>query len=281
MAEPKKTSRPGKPSSKELNNPLHDEILLWLRENLEDICKTIVQWEPFWSNETIKIHQAAVIKKMNARLAWIEEYQPPPIPKKEDVDHSFTNIMIPIRTEILDEIGRQKFINAFQGWSVDQLGPVPDHPDLDISFNWQQEITQNMAREYEREERLTTIGYADLHLVIKEPRLEIVPAMSEYIDTREMIYFNRDGTIFFPRWEIQFTQYPAFYFIVMATIPSVAALIRDCHFYQKCLEEQRIKSWFMIVSPDRRFSAILADSGIGFMEYPKIEIILPDGFDDD
>lgn len=78
----------------DLTTPLHDEILLWLDENIEEVIKDLIRWNPEWEPSEIEAAQRrmlAYIEEQSSccysrdlKLEW--ENCIPPIPPKSELE---------------------------------------------------------------------------------------------------------------------------------------------------------------------------------------------------
>lgn len=305
-----KPRRPGATTDKELNDPAHDEILLWLQQHLFEILEKLVSWQAKWADEQHLREMAEKIIQL--RVKWLKSITP----EERAALH-------------IQEDDYQQFIIQAEYWTASAMGVPPGRPRLTTTgIDWQYLIKEDVSPEM-FEEKFVAIGYVDLrvwadghdltfagvHPVLDNPKRNLLAALDKDDPRRKIVESMGDENhddkamealrrmvygdaseeevdeseepdeepveLLFPEWVITPSPHAPLHFIVMAKIPSVAALIRDCRLIQESLRRQEGFAYLYVISPDTRFGEMLNESHIGFIEYPSMRVHEPVDWGDD
>jgi hypothetical protein len=148
-------------------------------------------------------------------------------------------------------------LSSLQSWHG--LGEPPA-AKLDVRCTLERLI---LRRRYET---VDIIGYADVVLSVRAPRLSagIAPSNDYGIP-----YLGVD-TRTYAEWTVDWTDFRSFAFDAKSNIRSLGGLIRQFRTYQTY---SRLP--FYAVSPDAHFAKDISNEGFGFIKYPDAIITLP------
>jgi hypothetical protein len=226
----------------DLKTSLHDEIVLWLKQNSRVISQRIFDWDVNWDPRLVEAQRkllTAVVEKCKSDLRaevevlanWKRGYQ---------------------RLEATKEI-----LRSFESW--EGLGKPPP-----ARFS----VTTKLEVPIIRQRYRTTdiIGYADIVFSISPSVLE---AGTVPVDQFGKYRFETN-TVGGLKW-ISFFATPAKVALdAKSTIPSLGELIRCLRTYRTYCD------WpFYVVSPEARFAEVISDEGFGFIQYPDGVFLRP------
>lgn len=227
---------------RDLENPLHDDIMVWLDRNLEYAIRAILpdSWSPG--------HIDYLRRQTNLAIEW--EQRP---------------VFGPTGSRI--SAGQELFAQ-WQGLGMPPARPVPD---LTIAFKeWEWPIKERG--------QTTPIGFVDLKTNFEYHQLGVA-GLSLESDKPPRLFFDmtlsgrEEGPL--PYWKIDGPIDGAVYFEAKTTI-KLGELIRQVQFYRSILDSSYPHAWFAVVSPDDRYVDILREQHIEFVKYdPKVQMKLP------
>jgi hypothetical protein len=227
-------------TDEELSTPKHDEILIWLDENIETIAVEL--FPSSWTEKETGMIARAI---KQARAVWVERCSTGtglnPEAAREvrilraDIQH-FRN---------LGDVDKESRVRGNLERLLESLGascPIPGPPSPQTPFSVHEKLMEVPLKDghYLR-------GVVDYCVTGSRPffRLEGI----------EAVHFN-------PVW----TRYDKPYkllFEIKPTIRSLGELMRQVNVYRSCEPE----SHFLVVSPDDRFRKQIESQGVRFVKY--------------
>jgi hypothetical protein len=224
----------------ELSTPKHDEMMVWLDENIATIVADLFPKE--WTESEIKAHERLVEK---ARRNWLERAK-----RYDELGPEDEKKVRLLKAEIehwraLGDSDKQRVYARRLEEFYSSIGPqfphpgdVPSRPACKIlDVKWESPIKENNF----------VIGFPDLCVGVGKPQI--------YLDGVE-------GSNIKPRWVVG-TERENLFFEVKPTIRSLGEIMRQINFY-RAYESSR----FLVVCQDDRFRQLLQTQGIGFVKYP-------------
>jgi len=227
----------------DLKSPKHDEMMIWLDENIVEVISSLISYSPTWPNElelktNLKTKAKKHINHISSRRKQYESYLAMPElhpSSKMDYELAYTEYS-----------NREKnFLAWFESLN---LGQTPSKPPLEqiISTSWEQPIGTGRDNKY-------IVGFIDLVAWIKVPRLTLINLDAEKdIEWEDIAWHIAD----YPDRIITFN------FEIKSSIPSVGELLRQIRMYQ-----EYTNGHFIVVSPDTRFKSVIEKQGIKFIDY--------------
>jgi hypothetical protein len=239
----------------ELKTSLHDEIVLWLKRNREEICRQLIGWTGTWDPQLIESSRKCTAATVPTRMDLLQESLVKNKSRLDAINSGRFRFVDPdLETRIK---AMEAELSSLQSWHG--LGEPPA-AKLDVRCTLERPI---LRRRYET---VDIIGYADVVLSVRAPRLSAGIAPSNGygepylgVDTRR-----------YAEWTVDWTDFRSFAFDAKNDIRSLGELIRQFRTYRTY---SRLP--FYAVSPDSRFAKDITDEGFGFIKYPDAIITLP------
>jgi len=240
----------------DLKTSLHDEIVLWLKRNAEEISRQLIGWTETWDPQLIESNRKRAAATVASRVDLLRESLTRDKSKFEALNHG------ECRFCTVEDLEKQikameAELNSLHSWHG--LGEPPA-AKLDVRCELERPI---LGKRYEPTD---IVGYADVVLSVRVLRLTAGIAPSDDygkpclgIDARR--YAN---------WTASWDDFTSFAFDAKNDIRSLGELIRQFKTYRTYS-----KLPFYAVSPDSRFSKDISDEGFGFIKYPDANITFP------
>ncbi len=240
----------------DLNNPFHDEILLWLNEHAALVVSDLSQ--PEWNDLRVGAMQCeaaegvqrlaeqtqeALHRWETEREKWYVEVDGRQISK-----NTGTRAVSPEELQVIDQ--------TLKTWPG--MGDPPARPDpLVQSITWQYPVQ-------DADERL--VGFVDMVITYCLPTLQFVPAASpSFIARHDSQSILAAPQQILPEWQVDWSDERTLYVDVRVAIPSLTALIRQVRLLLAHLPGKH----YAIVTPDRRFTRVLCQQNIEVFPYPR------------
>ncbi len=241
----------------DLKTSLHDEIVLWLKGNAEEICRQLIAWTETWDPKLIESKRQLAAATVAERVNLLQESITKDKSRFEAIDRGRSSFYpwqnLEKRIKAME--AEHTFLCSWHG-----LGEPPE-PKLDVRCELEHVLLRNR-----HETNLRIIGYADVVLSVRTLKLSVGNAPSNdygrpYLGVDPRGYTN---------WSVTWSDLRSFAFDAKSNIRSLGQLIRQFKTY-------RIYSKlpFYVVSPDSRFAKEISDEGFGFIKYPDAVITFP------
>ena len=240
----------------DLKTSLHDEIVLWLKRNAEEISRQLIDWTETWDPQLIESNRKRAAATVASRVDLLRESLTRDKSKFEALNHGECRFCT---GEDLEKQFKamEAELNSLHSWHG--LGEPPA-AKLDVRCELERPI---LGKRYEPTD---IVGYADVVLSVRVLRLTAGIAPSDDygkpclgIDARR--YAN---------WTASWDDFTSFAFDAKNDIRSLGELIRQFKAYRAYS-----KLPFYAVSPDSRFAKDISDEGFGFIKYPDANITFP------
>jgi hypothetical protein len=233
-------------TDQDLKTSLHDEIVLWLKQNSREVSNKILDWRESWD--------AKCIESTRSEIAAVVET------RKENLRKEIAKLTDPLRNPLRlrrwddpDKDRLQCAVASLESWTG--LGDPP-LAQLEVISELEVPITR------ERFRAMDIVGYADIVFSILVPSLSI-PGQFE----KPTLEMDQTSGL---RWSGRAWTERKVAFDAKTTIPYLGQLIRKLNRYRAYC------AWpFYVVSPEARFAQEIADEGFGFIEYPKGVFLRP------
>jgi len=240
----------------ELKTSLHDEIVLWLKRNAEEICRQLIRWSGTWDPQLIESSRKRTAATVSLRIDLLQESLSKEKSRLEAMKRGKDSFQLGPDLE--------KRITAMEAELVflrswDRLGEPPA-PRLDVRCELEQLIQRR------RYETTDIVGYADVVLSVRALRLSAGISPS---DDYGRPYLGIDAKTY-TNWATEWSDLRTFAFDAKKDIRSLGELIRQFKTYRAY---SRLP--FYAVSPDSRFANEISDEGFGFIKYPDAIITFP------
>lgn len=227
----------------DLTTPKHDEIMLWLEDNIETVIDQLLI-DRKWKEEEIE-------KARKEADAWVQGQL-----QKFDFESlknwkGLGDLPEKCRWNFTEQpewefpVSSGKYIVGFLDMALEV-----EYNLFSVDFPEERECPppppppptpEEAARMAERNKKISTI-LAGGGIRINQP------------------IFNGEGYI--PKWDI-YRRRRGYLFEVKSAIPSLGELIRQIHLY-----EQYQQGFYVVVSPDTRYRKAIENQNIEFVEYP-------------
>jgi hypothetical protein len=243
----------------DLKLPKHDEIMLWLHDNLISACSQVlnISREMTWKPEYLQkvrggIQNALAAQKENCETRIKEArhnyeqwragggpYAPARMQQEIDSIQNFTARLVTLS-------------------AIPDFDPIwPECQGLDIIDSvWEKPV---MSGKY-------TVGFIDLQAeCATTPAIYIPQDATNWDGTPKFAFikeFEKSGVLGLPVPTYGFAHTKTINFEVKAAIPSLGEVIRQIRLYQEYEQGK-----YVIVSPDARWATMLKEQGIGFFTY--------------
>jgi hypothetical protein len=240
----------------DLKTSLHDEIVLWLKRNAEEICRQLIGWTETWDPQLIESNRKRAAATVANRVDLLRESLKKDKSRFEAINRGesrfYTAEDLEKRIKAME--AELTFLHSWHG-----LGEPPA-AKLDVRCEVEQPI---LRRRYEITD---IVGYADVVLSMRALRLTAGIAPS---DDYGKPYLGIDARRY-ADWTASWSDFTSFAFDAKNDIRSLGELIRQFKAYRAYS-----KLPFYAVSPDSRFAKDISDEGFGFIKYPDAIITLP------
>lgn len=223
-------------SDPDLKKPAHDEIMLWLDENVDRLYEAKHPARRSWSQ--------ADIDKVREKAASTFEYYKNQfdIYRRQYAQCNWGNV----------ENNCQKLegiVNSFESFLA---AAPPACPPPRFQKTWEYPVVGR--NKY-------VLGFIDLNVEVSVPTLT---GWNIEIDGS----WQSDEVS--PEWHVRFDLAADFYFEVKPAIPSLGELLRQLSFYREHLSSRECQ--IVVVSPDHRYEAKIREQGYGFIKYEAAAI---------
>lgn len=211
----------------DLKTQKHDEIILWLDENMKEIVYKILdikeeEWDSILVNNLIQ----EATNHMNERVSAVKES----IKKFSKFLTETEGSNFDYYTDLIER--HKAELSQLESWQLQS----PSSKIPTIKTTWEHPVKNGNF----------LIGFVDMFVSISIPyHLELRNEMS-----------------FLPYWDIKDTK-KIIIFEVKSVIPSLGEVIRQIRMYEAFVSQAK----FIVVSPDNRFESALKSQGIGFIKY--------------
>lgn len=237
----------------DLKSSTHDEIMMWLNDNMQRIVQERY-WTESWDADEVHRYQKGADEavesastRLNEERLWLEKSLAGgrcPFGEYQRKQHE--------RRLEVTTVG----ISQIPQWSG--LGDPPQKPPpTELVITWEEPV---LSGKY-------TIGFIDMRVCFSVPYLDVLH-IAWYHTTQKWLPSPRDdGEPFrLPEWRVvrpRLTESSkSICFEVKTSIPSLGELIRQIRMYQSY-----VKDPFIVVSPEDRFAQQLSHQGIDFLKY--------------
>ena len=234
----------------ELGTSLHDEIVLWIKENAHSLAARLSNWRAEWdvvdvAERASKFAEAVERVKMDLRerialygreLANFDQM-------KAQGKEVISWVYDPKKKELAAAQARLADLITWQS-----LGE-PASPELEVLTELERPVVPNGARR--------PAAYIDV--VVRARARELFPnSITTAGDAKNLV------------WGCRWLPPRTFAFDAKCQIPSLGELIRQFTTYRGYWRVP-----YYIVSPDSKFAGHISDEGFGFITYPQGEITPP------
>ena len=226
----------------DLKKPKHDEIVLWLKANIESVVEGLCPKE--WTEAETSLQEGFVKK---ARAIWQARrkdghgLRPEEATRLRLLEADVTNWQVQARPDMEHECHKRldEYLQSIALYWPDP-GPVPMRPPCTIEAR---------TSEYPVKDRTAVVGFVDFYAKIGRP--------SAYLDGA-----NEGASPFAPSWRISYGRMTLL-FEAKTETPSFGELMRQINHY-RAYETQ---GQFYVISPDDRFKTALESENVGFVKY--------------
>ncbi len=242
-------------SDPELTTPKHDQIMLWLDANIDQVLTDALceEWTVTYingvtiDNELIEISQAkTALQKLSDRADGI-------VNRINELKNGYSQYEWEIRHKQDELKSIRPDIEALTAIAKEAI-QIPPKAKWVIRHNkkiWESPIVSESARTARTISQSSyTIGFVDMKVMYSQPAFRVAYDNESTKVRFEVLQRGRSDTA---------------YFEVKPSIPSLGEVIRQIRMYQTYTGHW---PWF-IVSPDDRFAEQLRDQGIGFVKVPN------------
>jgi hypothetical protein len=234
----------------DLKVSLHDEIVLWLKDNAVEVAKKLTGWTEDWDAKLIEGERTRFTQQVEQRKKILEEDL-----IRENLWRRFGD------GELFYQVDKRARLNSMR----DHLVTLKSWPGLGEPPLREIDVSSACEVPIKRERYKTTdiIGYADIVFTIrlnqlKTPSFQADQFGNHMLDNNELHWWSHWGDPFKVGLDAK------------TTIPSFGQIVRDLNTYREFCD------WpFVVVSPEARFAQALADEGYGFIQYPDGVFLRP------
>ena len=230
----------------DLKTPKHDELMLWLDQEMKSIVMRNFWHVVGWAEEDIKRLRNRGAEAVTSALGNAQNKKANLIERQSRyVDNHKMALRLSEEAEYA-----QNEIDFYLSWNLGTKPDPPDGPMRDISVVWEKPIR----------DRNYIVGFIDLAVKVCMPGLDM-----RGVDMHNRLYDIEQ----LPYWDISICNTEErFFFEVKSKIPSLGEVIRQVRMYQEYVNGGS----FFIVCPDLAFKDALIAQGIGFVHYPSGEV---------
>jgi hypothetical protein len=235
----------------DLKASLHDEIVLWLKDNALEVGKKLTGWTEGWDAKLIEGERTRFTQKVEQRKKILEEDL-----IRENLWRCSGD------GELLYQVDKSARLNSMR----DHLVTLRSWPGLSEPPLRQIDVSSACEVPIKRARYKTTdiVGYADIVLTIRSNN--VLTTTSFHSDQSGNPMLAGDALDWFTPWSDPFKVG----LDAKTTIHSFGQIVRDLNTYQEFCD------WpFVVVSPEARFAQALADEGYGFIQYPDGVFLRP------
>lgn len=231
---------------------LHDEIVIWLKNNAETVCKRLVGWQDNWEKGVLDRMKSQLLEGIDKRKnLLVKDIQAGEI-WGSGADTGMHLYQIDRAKRLQEMKAHLQYLQSFKG-----LGDPPP-PAINVSKpRWERPIIR------ERYKTTDIVGYIDLKCSVQTSRLAISGIPSDHSGRPTL---EQSGI----KWWTYFDEAKDVAFDAKTTIPSLGELFRALNTYrvfENCS--------YVVVSPEARFTKEISDEGFGFIQYPEGEFFSP------
>lgn len=243
-------------ADEDIKTSLHDEIVLWVKRNAEDIGGRLIRWTKNWDPELIESNRSRAAATVAERVNLLQES----LAKEE----SKLDLISCGRSQFYKAEDVEKRIKAMElelGFLCSWKGlGHPPAPKLDVRCEIERVILRRLH------EPSGIAGFIDVVLFV---RALGVSAGVAPCDDYGRPYLGVDARTY-ADWNTSWTEFRSFAFDAKSAIRSLGELIRQFKAY-------RLYSNLPLyaVSPDAGFANDISDEGFGFISYPEGTITFP------
>jgi hypothetical protein len=239
----------------QLKISLHDEIVLWLKRNAQDIGARLTRWTRTWDPHLIESCRKRAAATVESRVDLLQEAITKENARLEAIRRGQCRFYVAEDVEKRVQ-AMEAELNFLRSWNG--LGDTPE-PKLNVCCEIERPILC-------RRREIDIVGFIDIVLFVRALRLRAgIPPTDDYgspnlgVDARN-----------YAEWEPYWSGVLSFAFDAKKHIRSLGELLRQFKTYRAC---SRLP--FYVVSPDARFANEISDEGFGFIKYPEAVITFP------
>jgi hypothetical protein len=219
----------------DLKTPKHDEIMIWLDENIQGLLCSLISFSPEWTEEQITAALKEAETQKEAAIKEIERSR-----RRAEDGLASCNIEYLRKRYMADLETYKQQLLEWAEYRMPDRAEIPPKSLRIIDKTW----------EYAIENKKFVIGFIDLSITyVRSDEIAVEVANQEAIITQRY----REPTILFE---------------VKSEIKSLGEVIRQIRMYQVYKNNS-----YCVVCPDDRFAAQLRAQGIWFLKYePQKEV---------
>ncbi len=235
----------------DLKKPKHDEIMLWLRENISDVIQTIDA--PLSEYDRSQLEESA--------RGWIQQTIACIKPIQKNASVALSNLLNKdagaVEQPLTEEFTEQdtKRLEYMRNWNG--FENIPNRPRSVVQHTtWELPIT-NHSNTYESKSSKYPIGFVDM-------------AVSYTLYKPHVTGFKTSGhgqsilTEIANKIGVDFSgEHQCVYIEVKTEIPSLGELIRQIQLYKEYNPGR-----YFVLAPDDSYRDVLSEQRIGFIQYP-------------
>lgn len=239
----------------DLKKPKHDELMLWLDNNIERIINKIFN-SPFTDDEIkiIRERESMKIKTILDRYDYsIESFQKQlnySESEKRDLPFSLRYSNEELEKFISEKLRKKKILEQFD---IDST--IPPKPRITkIKKTWELPVsTKNYSNKY-------TIGFIDFAATFNIPKIELLGlkySQKEFSHKKD--YYDIDES------DLRYHYYPdekTIFVEVKTEISSLGELMRQINHYKSYLNGD-----YYVLCPDNTYKDKLLEQGVNFIDY--------------
>jgi len=219
----------------DLKKPQHDEIMLWLDKNAEEIINSLFFKEG-------KISE----KKISNLLESANEYKKAAL---NTHDYKLKSDSTP-----KDDLQKhEKIINYLNQW--ESFDEIPSIPPIKINQRtWEFPVISSINNYTNNK---YTVGFVDMLVACSK----FSPCVIGFKEDRYTTELIKKIGIGFEAWPLYV------FFEVKTEIPSLGEVIRQINYYKTYLKQDFTSAAYVIVCPDDKYKTALKSQGIDFVKY--------------
>lgn len=220
----------------------HDEMVLWIKDNAENIAKQVLNWNESWNPNLVQDIKNNISEVLSKRACSSQTHKNIECKSALSAFYSLIDAAPSLEEERgNDKASDRQLIAILQG-----IGEPPSR-EIEVKSEIERPIVKYNGT------KPTIVGYVDIVISARATKLSL------------------DGSTDMPRWHTHWSDRMAFSLDAKTEIRSLGELLRQFKSYQVYWPGMP----FFIVSADTRFAEAICDEGFGFVKYPKIEIMMP------
>lgn len=242
----------------DLKTSLHDEIVLWLKQNALDLTKQITNWSEHLDTTQVQRAEDSFRSELEKLKQHLEGDINESLQRMSEEDAETESYRSFFRKSALERIeGQKKCLEQIKVWPGIERPPLRK---IEVETRLEVPIIR------ERYKTFDIVGYADIVFAVSTewPILFGLPKnesgqFKHDVDLREKT-----------KWQMRRHEPYKIAFDAKSKIPSLGELVRQLNTYKSFC------TWpFYVVCPDDRFATEISDEGFGFIRYPDGLITQP------